>query len=79
MNARPNVARLEPTARPAPGHPSEAPAAAPKTKIRVDKLNAYFGTFHAIHDITIEIPERLVTAIIGQLVMLRPKLGKRSR
>jgi phosphate transport system ATP-binding protein len=65
MIARPNVARLEPTVRAAPDLPSESPAAAPKTKIRVDKLNAYFGAFHAIHDITIEIPERLVTAIIG--------------
>jgi phosphate transport system ATP-binding protein len=64
MTARPNVARLEPTqvARPEPG---EAPAPAARTKIRVDKLNAYFGTFHAIHDISIEIPERLVTAVIG--------------
>ena len=35
------------------------------TKISVAKLDAWFGTFHAIHDITIDIPDRLVTAVIG--------------
>jgi phosphate transport system ATP-binding protein len=36
-----------------------------KTKISIEKLNAWFGAFHAIHDITIDIPERQVTAVIG--------------
>ena len=34
-------------------------------RIVVEKLNAYFGGFHAIHDITVKIPERRVTAVIG--------------
>ena len=35
------------------------------TKIRVDKLNLFYGTFHALKDVTMEIPEKQVTAIIG--------------
>jgi phosphate transport system ATP-binding protein len=37
----------------------------PEPKIVVEGLNAYFGKFHAIHDIKITLPDRLVTAIIG--------------
>src|SRR5688572_16596319 len=40
---------------------SEAPAA----KISVTRLNAYFHKFHAIHDITLDIPDGHVTAVIG--------------
>src|SRR5262249_35758959 len=47
-----------------PPSPTPPPAAA-QPKISVTKLNAWFNKFHAIHDITIEIPERLVTAVIG--------------
>ena len=38
---------------------------APPTRIVVERLNAYFSGFHAIHDITVKIPERRVTAVIG--------------
>jgi len=34
-------------------------------RIVVDKLNAYFNDFHAIHDISVTIPDRRVTAVIG--------------
>jgi phosphate transport system ATP-binding protein len=34
-------------------------------KIRVRDLNFYYGQFHALRDINLEIPERKVTAIIG--------------
>jgi phosphate transport system ATP-binding protein len=36
-----------------------------KTKIKVDKLNLYYGNFHALKDISTEIPQKQVTAIIG--------------
>ncbi|MCC6554255.1 MAG: phosphate ABC transporter ATP-binding protein [Polyangiaceae bacterium] len=38
---------------------------APPPKITVTRLNAYFHKFHAIHDITLSIPEAQVTAVIG--------------
>ncbi len=42
-----------------------SPARPPAPKMIVEDLNAYFGKYHAIHDIRIQIPDRLVTAIIG--------------
>jgi phosphate transport system ATP-binding protein len=47
-------AKLSPDARPAAG-----PA------IRTERLNAWYGTIHAVGDVTLEIPGRSVTAIIG--------------
>ena len=38
-------------------------AGAPKLKI--EDLSFYYGKFQALHDITFEIPERRITAIIG--------------
>ncbi|TAL11228.1 MAG: phosphate ABC transporter ATP-binding protein [Chloroflexota bacterium] len=42
-----------------------APAASPGAGLDVRGLNAYYGTFRAIRDVTLRIPERAVTAIIG--------------
>jgi len=36
-----------------------------KSKITTKALNLYYGNFHALGDITAEIPERAITAIIG--------------
>jgi len=36
-----------------------------KTKIRTEDLNLYYGDFHAIKNVSIEIPEKAITAIIG--------------
>src|SRR4029079_9745109 len=43
-------------------------AAAPsdlKPKLRINGLNFYYGGFHAIKNVTLDIPERKVTAFIG--------------
>lgn len=44
---------------------SPPPAAEVAPRIEVDRLNAYFGGFRAIHDISVRIPDRRVTAVIG--------------
>jgi phosphate transport system ATP-binding protein len=36
-----------------------------KTKISVKNLNFYYGKFHALKGINLEIPENKVTAFIG--------------
>jgi phosphate transport system ATP-binding protein len=36
-----------------------------QTKIRVSKLNFYYGTGHALKNVELEIPERRTTALIG--------------
>src|SRR5476651_824317 len=46
-------------------------AAEPKTAngasyaMRAENLNAYFGSTHAVHDVTLDFPTNEVTAIIG--------------
>src|SRR6185437_4410702 len=61
-----------------PPIPVDAPSPAPvsdrrpaasqtpdKTKIDVRGLNFFYGSFQALHDINIEIPEKRITALIG--------------
>src|SRR5262245_56473424 len=45
--------------------PVKAPAKTEKTKIAVRDLNFFYGSFHALKRINLEIPERRVTAFIG--------------
>ncbi len=43
-----------------------APAAAQEPpKLRVEKLNAWYGRTHAIHDVSLTVPPRSVMALIG--------------
>ncbi|MGH7877061.1 MAG: phosphate ABC transporter ATP-binding protein, partial [Candidatus Dormibacteraceae bacterium] len=37
----------------------------PQPKLRLQHLNFFYGHFRALHDISMEIPERRVTALIG--------------
>jgi phosphate transport system ATP-binding protein len=39
--------------------------AAPAHKLRVRNLNFYYGAFHALKNVNLEIPEKRVTAFIG--------------
>ena len=56
--ARPTIPTPQQTATP----PAEE---AVGTAIRTERLNAWYGTTHAVGDVTLEIPGRSVTAIIG--------------
>jgi phosphate transport system ATP-binding protein len=42
-----------------------APLSELKAKLRINGLNFYYGGFHALKSITMDIPERRVTAFIG--------------
>lgn len=50
-------------------HPEHLDAAAlktmPRPKIDIEHLNVYYGSFHALKDVTMQIPEGCVTAFIG--------------
>jgi len=41
---------------------TQAPA---RTLIEIEKLNLYYGTFHALKDVSMDIPEKAITAFIG--------------
>jgi phosphate transport system ATP-binding protein len=42
-----------------------AEPAAPAAKLRTERLNAYYGPFHALKDVTLHVAARRITAIIG--------------
>jgi len=48
-----------------PAEPEAAGAAELRAKLKIKGLNFYYGGFHALKNITMEIPERRVTAFIG--------------
>src|SRR5262249_23532665 len=48
------------------GGESAAAAAALPPKLRVRNLNFYYGAFHALHNITLDIPQNRVTALSGR-------------
>ena len=56
--ARPTVPAPQPSA---PAETQSTTSAA----VRIERLNAWYGTTHAVGDVTLEIPGRSVTAIIG--------------
>ena len=37
----------------------------PRNAVRIEKFNAYYGGFHALHDLSLVVPEKQVTALIG--------------
>src|SRR5690349_23344983 len=45
--------------------PDKASQAAAAAKLRVRNLNFYYGSFHALKQVNLEIPEKRVTAFIG--------------
>src|SRR3977135_1591932 len=44
---------------------SDSPQAAGETKIAVRNLDFFYGKTQALHDVSLEIPERIVMAFIG--------------
>ncbi|MCC6682514.1 MAG: phosphate ABC transporter ATP-binding protein [Phycisphaeraceae bacterium] len=43
----------------------EAAGQAPPTALKLQKFNSWYGNYHALHDIDMDIPEKRVTAYIG--------------
>jgi len=41
------------------------PASHNRVKLKTERVNLYYGTFQALRNITLEIPERAITAVIG--------------
>ena len=62
------AAPARPTIHTAMREGRSAPVAMPselKAKLKINGLNFYYGGFHALKNITMDIPERKVTAFIG--------------
>jgi phosphate transport system ATP-binding protein len=55
----------EPAVQRAASQPQPRADVAPEPAVRVERLNAYYGSTHAVGDMTLELASRAVTAIIG--------------
>ena len=43
----------------------DTPMANPQVKLAAENLNFYYGSFHALHNVSLGVKERQVTALIG--------------
>jgi phosphate transport system ATP-binding protein len=64
MAATPESAKMSDTA------PANAPSgmqteAAARPKLQAVNLNFFYGAFHALHNISLDVPEKRITALIG--------------
>jgi phosphate transport system ATP-binding protein len=65
MAATPESAKMSDITAP-PSVPSGVqPEVAAKPKLQATGLNFFYGAFHALHDINLEVPEKRITALIG--------------
>jgi phosphate transport system ATP-binding protein len=70
VNTSPPLRVLPPTAVPEPPRAGEPPPPAPREtrpepRIVAHQLQLWYGSFHALKDVSLEVPEHSVTAIIG--------------
>jgi phosphate transport system ATP-binding protein len=61
-SAKINEQQMTPPPTPPPGQPETGST---NTKLKAANLNFFYGDFHALHDISVEIPEKRITALIG--------------
>jgi phosphate transport system ATP-binding protein len=64
MGAMPESAKISEPMTPTPP-PSQPETFSTQTKLKSSNLNFFYGDFHALHDINLEIPEKRITALIG--------------
>ena len=48
-----------------PATPEARPKVDAQPKLQTIDLNFYYGSFHALHNISLEVPEKRITALIG--------------
>jgi phosphate transport system ATP-binding protein len=64
MAATPESAKMSDTA-PTNAPSGMQPEAAARPKLQAVNLNFFYGAFHALHNISLKVPERRITALIG--------------
>jgi len=65
MSTVPDYAPESKTAQDRKGAPLPTPTPAPGPKLRATNVNFFYGTFQALYDISLDMQEHLVTALIG--------------
>src|SRR5271156_3892021 len=65
MAATPESAKMSEITAPPPVPAGVQPDVAAKPKLQTVDLNFFYGNFHALHGISLEVPEKRITALIG--------------
>jgi len=70
MSAMPEPAKSPDKPAPTPPKPQAVPSSnrsegSSQAKLKAENLNFFYGNFHALHDISLEVPEKRITALIG--------------
>src|SRR5271163_2582361 len=64
MGATPESVKMNEITSP-PAASSVQPEVVAKPKLQAVNLNFFYGNFHALHNISLEVPEKRITALIG--------------
>jgi phosphate transport system ATP-binding protein len=65
MAATPESAKMSDITAPPSVSPEVQPEVAARPKLQAMGLNFFYGNFHALHNISLEVPEKRITALIG--------------
>jgi phosphate transport system ATP-binding protein len=65
MGAMPESAKMSEITAPPPASPGIQPEVAARPKLQALNLNFFYGAFHALHNVSLEVPEKRITALIG--------------
>lgn len=61
----PEFAKMNDITAPPSAPPEVKPEVAARPKLQAVNLNFYYGSFHALHSINLQVPEKKITALIG--------------
>src|SRR5512135_2853190 len=59
------IREFESPGEPAKSEERSSPAGFAKAKLRTSNLSFYYGSFQALHDVTLDMPASRITALIG--------------
>jgi phosphate transport system ATP-binding protein len=65
MAATPESAKMSETTAPPSAPSGVQPEVSARPKLQAVALNFFYGEFHALHNISLEVPEKRITALIG--------------
>ncbi len=61
----PESAKMSEITAPPPVSAGVQPEVASRPKLQAMNLNFFYGAFHALHNVSLEVPEKRITALIG--------------
>jgi phosphate transport system ATP-binding protein len=65
MGAMPEFVKMSEITVPPPVPPGVHSEVAARPKLQALNLNFFYGAFHALHNVSLEVPEKRITALIG--------------